>query len=71
MVQTVKNPPAMQETWVQSLGWEDPLEEGMATHSSILAWRILMDREAWWATVLRVSELDTTVLTTEYTYIHT
>ena len=36
----VKNPPAMQETWVQSLVWEDPLEEGMATHSSILAWRI-------------------------------
>ena len=36
----VKNPPAMRETWVQSLGWEDPLEEGMATHSSILAWRI-------------------------------
>ena len=38
--QTVKNLPAMQETWVGSLGWEDPLEEGMATHSSILAWRI-------------------------------
>ena len=36
----VKNPPAMQETWVQSLGWEDPLEEGIAVHSSILAWRI-------------------------------
>ena len=36
----VKNPPAMQETWVQSLGWEDPLEKGMATHSSILAWKI-------------------------------
>ena len=36
----VKNPPAMQETWVQALGWEDPLEKGMATHSSILAWRI-------------------------------
>ena len=35
----VKNPPVMQETWVQSLGWEDPLEEGMVTHSSILAWR--------------------------------
>ena len=35
----VKNPPAMQETWVRSLGWEDPLEEDMATHSSILAWR--------------------------------
>ena len=40
MAQTVKNPPAMRETWVQSLGWEDPLEEGMATHSSVLAWRI-------------------------------
>ena len=38
--QTVKNLPAMQETWVQSLGWDDPLEKGMATHSSILAWRI-------------------------------
>ena len=36
----VKNPPAMQETWVRSLGWEDSLEEGMATHSSILAWRV-------------------------------
>ena len=40
MAQTVKNPPAMQETWVQSLGWEDPLEEGMATHFSTHAWRI-------------------------------
>ena len=47
----VKNPPAMQETWVRSLGWEDPLEEGMATRSSILAWRIPMDRGAWWAIV--------------------
>ena len=46
----VKDPPAMQDTWVQSLGWEDPLKEGMATHFSILAWRILMDRGAWWAT---------------------
>ena len=45
---------------VQSLGQEDPLEEGMATHSSILAWRIRMDRRAWWATVHRVAELDTT-----------
>ena len=36
----VKNPPAIQETWVRSLGWEDPLEEEMATYSSILAWRI-------------------------------
>ena len=41
--QTVKNPPSMRETWGQSLGWEDPLEEGMTTHSSILAWRIPMD----------------------------
>ena len=40
VAQTVKNPPAMQETSVQSLGWEDLLEEGMATHSSILTWRI-------------------------------
>ena len=50
----VKNPPAMQEpqeTQVQSLCWEDPLEEGMETLSSILAWRIPMDREAWLATV--------------------
>ena len=55
----VKNLPAMRETWVQFLGWEDPLEEGMATHSSVLAWRIPMDREVWWATVHRVAELDT------------
>ena len=40
MAQTVKNLPAMQETWVQSPGWEDPPEKGMATHASILAWRI-------------------------------
>ena len=40
MGQLVKNPPAVQETWVQSLGWEDPPEKGKATHSSILAWRI-------------------------------
>ena len=47
----VSNPPAVRETGVQSLGWEDPLEEGMATHCSSFAWRILMDRRAWWATV--------------------
>ena len=40
VTQMVKNPPAVQEIWVRSLGWEDPLEESMATHSSILAWRI-------------------------------
>ena len=51
VAQLVKNPPAMQETWVRSLGWEDPLEEDMATHSSILAWRIPIDRGAWLATV--------------------
>ena len=56
VAQTVKNPPALWETWVRSLGWEDPLEEGMATHSSILAWRISMDKEAWPATVHRVAK---------------
>jgi len=49
--QMVKNLPAMLETWVLYLAWEDPLEEGMATHFSILSWRIPMDRGAWWATV--------------------
>ena len=47
----IQNLPAMWETWVQSLDREDPLEEGMATHSSIPAWRIPMDRGAWRATV--------------------
>ena len=47
MAVTVKNPPAIRETWVQSLGWDDLLEEGMATHSSILAWRVPMERGAW------------------------
>ena len=51
MAQTVKNLPAMQETHVQFLVWEDPLEKKMATHSSILAWKIPMDRGACWATV--------------------
>ena len=48
MPQTVKILPAMRETWVRSLGWEVPLEEGMAIYSNILAWRIPMDRGAWW-----------------------
>ena len=52
VAQKVKNLLAMQETWVQSLGWEDPLEEGMATHSSVLSWRIPMNRGAWQATFL-------------------
>ena len=45
-LQIVKRLPTMQETWVRSLGWEDPLKEGMATHPSILAWRIPVDRGA-------------------------
>ena len=56
MAQMVKNSPAMQETWVQSLGWEDPLEEGMATHSSIFTWRIHMDRGAWQSMGLKESD---------------
>ena len=48
----VKNPPAMWETWVRSLAWEDPLEESKAIHSSILAWRIPMDRGTWQARVM-------------------
>ena len=48
--------PATREIWVQSLGWEDPLEEGMAIHSSILAWRIPMTRGAWLATVHGVAK---------------
>ena len=55
VAQTVKNLPAMWETWVRSLGWEDPLEEGMATHSKILAWRIPMDKGAWQATVHEIT----------------
>ena len=51
VAQMVKNPPAMQDTCVPSLGWEDLLEEGMASHCSILAWSIPMDRGAWRATV--------------------
>ena len=52
----IENPPAIWETWVRSLGWEDPLEEAIATHSSILSWRISMYREAWWATVHGVAK---------------
>ena len=56
VAQLVKNLSAMWETWVQSLGWEDALEKGMATHSSILAWRIPVDRGAWQATVHGVAK---------------
>ena len=54
-----KESTTMLETWIQSLGWEDPLEEVMATHSSILAWRILMDKGAWRATVRGFAENQT------------
>ena len=57
--QMVKNLPAMWDTWVLSLDWEDPLEEGMTTHSSIFAWRIPMDGGAWRATVHGVTKSQT------------
>ena len=60
MVQLGKYLPARREIWVRSLGWEDPLEEGMATHSSILAWKISMDRGAWQTAVHGVTESDMT-----------
>ena len=56
VAQRVKNLLAMQETWVQSLGQEDPLDEGMATHSSVLAWRIPMGRGAWRAPAHRIAK---------------
>ena len=59
VAQMVKKLPAVWETWVQSLSWEDPLEEGMATHSSILAWRIPIVRGAWRATVHEVAKSQT------------
>ena len=59
MPQTVKNPPAMQENWVQPLGWEDSLEEGLVTLSSILAYRIPKDRGAWRATVHGIAKSQT------------
>ena len=49
----------MQKTWVRSLDWEDPLEKRMATHSSILAWRIPQTRGSWWATVPEVAKSQT------------
>ena len=59
VAQLVENPPAMWEIWVLSLGWGDPLEEGMATRSSILAWRIPMDRGAWRPAVHGVAKSQT------------
>ena len=56
----------MQETWVPSLGWEDPLKKGMATHSSILAWTIPMDRGSWLATVHGIEESRTQLSTAQH-----
>ena len=56
VAQMVKNPPAVWETWVLYLGWEDHLEEDMATHSYILAWRIPKDRRVWWTAVHGVTK---------------
>ena len=60
MVNNPKNPPAMQETQVQSLGWKDSLEKGMATHSSILAWRIPWTEEPYGYSPWSCNKLDTT-----------
>ena len=63
----VKNPPAMQETQVQSLGWEDPLEEEVATHSNVIAWKNPMNRGAWQAIVYRLAKSQTSLKQLSYT----
>ena len=60
VAQTVKSPPAMRETWVRSLGWEDPLEKGKTTHSSILAWRMPWTEEPGGLQSMRLQESDMT-----------
>ena len=60
VAQMVKNPPAMWETWFPSLHWEDPLEQGLSTQCSVLAWRTPADRGAWRGAVHGVTELDMT-----------
>ena len=69
-MQMVKNLPASQETQVRSPGQEDSLEKGLATHSSILAWRIPMDRGAWWATVHRVAKSQSRLRDQHFHYFH-
>ena len=59
VAQTVKRLPVVPETWVRSLGWEDPLQESMAAHFSIPVWKIPMDRGAWQATVHGVAKSQT------------
>ena len=60
VAQMVRNLPAMQETWVQSLGWEDPLEKGMATHSNVLVWRTPWTEKPGKLQFVGCKELDTT-----------
>ena len=69
VAQLVKNLPAIQKTLVQFLGWEVPLEAGMATHSSILAWRTPMDRGAWQATWGRKESDTSEWLSTQYIFV--
>ena len=66
VIQMAKNLPAMRETWVQSSGWKIPLEEGMATHTSILAWRVPLDRGAWWAAAHGVAKSWTQLSTAQH-----
>ena len=68
VAQLVKNPPAMQETLVRFLGWDDPLEEDVVTHSWILAWRVPLDRGAWRATVHGVTKSQTRLTNHRHTY---
>ena len=70
VAQTVTNPPAMQETWVRSLCWEDSLEDSTAIHSSILAWRIPMERSLAGYSPWSCKELDTTEHARVHTHTH-
>ena len=68
--QTMKNLPAVHKTWVRSLSWEDPLEKGMTTYSSILVWKNPMDRGSCQATVHGATESQTTETNTTHKYRH-
>ena len=68
VAQRLKRLPAMQETWLQSLGWEDPLEKEMATHSKYSCLENPMERGAWWATVHRVTKTGTQLSDFTFTF---